>query len=312
MKNIDREASEKEYISSVIEKMRFFIHKGLLKPIEEYQTIHNWVQQFPEGSLVPYFLLDTLVMLTRDQVEASLKNIIEQIKSSIYSRNPTLSDAQLFSLFEDHIAHSVFISACIPGHTAGGAPETLRSLRKVIGNQFSEIAVNDICREVRNHNIRNVYIVDDFIGTGKTIETFMKSEHLCEKCICGKEIGKCSLLCAMRNNPDIQFAIISVVLHEKGKSHIRDSIKDIQLLSSFAIDNDYDLLSESCTLYRDSEYTGEIRRIVSEILKEYDMDKNQYALHLSLGVSDSFPNNSLELFWWSESESWKPLAPRRH
>lgn len=313
MNKIDREKCEKQYIESIKEKMKLFIQKGLLNPIEEYQTVHNWIQQFSDNSIVPYLLLDTLVILTKDQVEASLKNVLEQIKTSIYVNNPTLSDTELFSLLDDHMEHSAFISACNPGETAGGAPETLRALRKVIGGKkFTEIAVFDICKGISDGKIRNVYVVDDFIGTGKTICKFMKSEHLCENCVCGKEIGKCSIICAMKNNPDVRFNIISVVLHGEGAKHITDEFKGVTLLSSFNIDGAYDLLSETCELYRDPNYIKETIDVVTNIIKEHHMDDNEYALHLPIGISDAFPNNSLEVFWWAESPKWKPLAPRQH
>lgn len=313
MNRIERENCEKQYIEGIKEKMKLFIQKGLLKPIEEYQTIHNWIQQFPEGDLAPYLLLDTLIILTKDQVEASLRNIIEQIKASIYLSNPTLSDEELFSLFENHIEHSAFIGACNPGEMAGGAPETLRALRKVIGgDKFTEIAVSDICRGISDGSIEDVYVVDDFIGTGKTMCKFMKSEHLCENCVCGKEIGKCSLVCAMKNNPKTRFTIMSVVLHKEGAKQIVDEMQGIRLMSSFNVNTSYDLLSESCELYRDPNYIKEAIKTVVGIMKDHNMDGNEYALHLPIGISDAFPNNSLEVFWWAESPDWSPLAPRQH
>ena len=313
MNRIERKNCEKQYIESIKEKMKLFIQKGLLKPIEEYQTIHNWVQQFSENNLVPYLLLDTLIILTKEQVEASFRNIIEQIRTSIYVCNPTLSDDELFSLFEDHIEHSAFISACNPGETAGGAPETLRALRKVIGeDKFNEIAVTDICKGISDGTIRNVYVVDDFIGTGKTMCKFIKTEHLCENCTCGKQIGKCSLYCAMKKNPNTRFTIVSVVLHQKGAEHIVDEMKGVQLMSSFNVDTSYDLLSDTCELYRDPKYIHDTVELIERIMKENHMDKNDYALHLPIAISDAFPNNSLEVFWWAESPTWNPLAPRRH
>lgn len=313
MNRIERENCEKQYVEGIKEKMKLFIQKGLLKPIEEYQTIRNWIQQFPEGSLTPYLLLDTLIILTKDQVEASLRNVIEQIKASIYLSKPTLSDEELYSLFENHIEHSAFIGACNPGEMAGGAPETLRALRKVIGgDKFNEIAVTDVCKGISDGTIKNVYVVDDFIGTGKTMCKFMKTEHLCENCTCGKEIGKCSLYCAMNKNPNTRFTIVSVVLHQKGAEHITNEMKCVQLMSSFNVDTTYDLLSENCELYRDTNYIKETIRAVVEIMREQNMDGNEYALHLPIAISDAFPNNSLEVFWWAESPKWNPLAPRRH
>jgi len=106
--------------------------------------------------------------------------------------------------------------------------------------------------------------------------------------------------------------VISVVLHKAGEKLIKDSFKNIKILSAFTIDESYDLLSDACELYRDAEYIEQIISEVRSIMDEHHMDENPFALHLPIGISGAFPNNSLELFWWSDSTEWKPLVRRLH
>lgn len=312
LENKDKELCERQYVESVKEKMRFFVIKELVNPIDDYQTISNWVDQFPEDSVTPYFLLDTLIILTRKQVEASIRNIFEQIKAKIYVSNPNLSDKMLFAKYEEHLEKSVFISACMPGQTAGGAPETIRALRTVIEDKFNEISVPEVCQRITNGSIDHVYIVDDFIGTGNTICKILKHEYLCDACSCGQGIKKCSLQCALNHQTNVEFTVISVVLHKAGEKLIKDSFKNIKILSAFTIDESYDLLSDACELYRDADYIEQIISEVRSIMDEHHMDENPFALHLPIGISGAFPNNSLELFWWSDSTEWKPLVRRLH
>lgn len=312
MDTFDRERFEQQYVSSIKERLRFFVQKGLLAAINDYQTVNNWISQFPENSMTPYFLLDTLTVLTREQVEASLRNIIEQIKASIYVNNPNLTDVELFQAYEKHIESSVFISACKPGHTAGGAPETLRALRTTIGKKFEEIAVTDVCKSIKEKKLKHIYVVDDFIGTGETICKILSYEYLCDNCTCGDGIKKCSLHCAAQNNRDVKFAVISIIMHEQGKEKITEAFNEFELMHAFSVNDSYDLLSDKCTLYRDSDYKDTIIADIKKIMNDHHMTKNIYALHLPVGISGSFPNNSLELFWWGESSEWEPLIRRQH
>lgn len=312
MQNIDREICEQQYKDDIIAKLKFFVQKGLFYPITDYQTIHNWIKQFPVNSLTPYFILDTLIILTKGQVEASLEKIVEQIMSSIYKANPTLSDEALFSAYKTHIEESVFVCACTPGQMSSGAPETMRALRNVIGDNFCEVAVTDLCKTIKEKSIKHVYIVDDMIGTGKTIVRQIEQEYTSEKCTYDSMSTRCSLKCASSNNPDVEFAVISVIMHEDGEQRINDNFKNISLMTAYKIDIGYNLLSEKCELYRDPQYKEKIIADIKEVLEKNKMTENPFALYLPVGISDTFPNNSLELFWWAKSTEWKPLFPRRH
>lgn len=312
MQEIEREKYEQQYKSRIEAQLAFFVHKRLLGPIADYQTIRNWIQQFPEGSLTPYFLLDALVILTREQVEASLRNIVEQIKASIYVKNPDFDDEKLYAEYEKHLSSSLFVCACAPDEMAGGAPETMRILRSIIGGMFKEASIPDLCETIRIKKIKNVYIIDDFIGTGETIAKQLKKQHLSEKCPNEASIAKCSLQCVAANNPDVSLTIVSVVAHLKGKERLENEFPEFKQMSAYSIDDDYDLLSEGCALYRDSLYMKQTIEDIRKIINDYKMGDNPFALNLPLGISGEFPNNSLELFWWNESDSWKPLAPRNH
>lgn len=312
MQNMERETCEQQYKDNIVAQLKFFVQKNLFYPITDYQTIHNWIKQFPANSLTPYFILDTLIILTTGQVEASLKNIVEQIMSSIYKENPSLSDEALFAAYRTHLEHSVFLCACSPGQMAGGAPETMRALRNVIGKGFCEVAVTDLCKTIKEKGIRNVYIVDDLIGTGETIKKQLKHKYVNERCICGSESTRCSLECASKCNKEVKFTIISVILHQKGKLRINNEFQNFNLLTAYNIDIAYNLLSEKCELYRDPQYKEKIIADIQEILRKNEMTGNPYALYLPVGINGAFPNNSLELFWWTKSSKWKPLFPRQH
>lgn len=312
MPNLDRKINEQKFISDVEAQTKFLISKGLFEPISEYQTIRNWIDQFPEDSLTPFFLLDSLIILNRAQVEAALVNILEKIKSQIYRNNPTASDSVLFSIFENHIKHSIFVCACTQDNMASGAPETTRILRNVVGERFQESSVEKICLNIVEKEIEHVYIIDDLVGTGETISRQIKQNYLCERCICGYDSNKCSIMCASRHHKDVDFTVVSVIQHVTGKKRIRQEHSQINTLTAYEIDESYSLLSEKCIVVRDPEYLERIIAEIKSVSKENGIMDSPYSLSLSIGISGGFPNNSLALFWWAKTTAWKPLIPRQH
>lgn len=303
--------SEKQYKDDIESQMDFLSQRQLLGSID-IQTIKNWISQFPVESLTPYFLLDSLVFLSTSQIKASLSNIVEQIKSSIYVKNPNLSDEQLFCKYEEHLEQSVFICACLPSQMASGAPPTTRAFRDIIGAKFKSADVADLCKTILERKIENVYIIDDFIGTGATIKKQINYQHACNGCIYNHPKKTCSLACAASTLKNIKFNIISVVLHEQGIINLKKDFPLFNTMAAYYIDDTYNLLSNNCTLYRDDHYKKKIISETKEIARCKNMHQNKYALNLPLAISEAFPNNSLELFWWAQSEDWMPLLARRH
>lgn len=304
-----QKAQEFKYKDDVEEQMKFFIQKGLLGPIKNYQQIFNWIMQFPSESLTPYFLLDALIVVSQQQAQASLENILEQIKASIYKDNPTLSDEELFALYEEHMTHSVFVAASLPGDTASGAPQIMRDLRAILEGKFYETAVSQLCSVIRERQIAHVYIADDIVGTGQTIATRLKYEEWCTNCPRKETLVNCSLEHIANCHPNIDFTVISVIMHAKGQEHIKGRF---QPLMAYAIDTAYDLLSKDCALYRDKQYRETIVEDINRIMDEHNMRGNKYALYLPVAICDEFPNNSLELFWWPDAPEWEPLLRRVH
>lgn len=313
MTNERKEIIEYQYRSTMESQIKLFIGKHFWEPIKEYQTINNWLSQFPEESLAPYFLMDALIVFTKEQVAVSLGNILEQVRTSIYQEHPNWSDHDLFVTYKEHLAQSVFICACTQGQMASGAPETMRAFRDIaVEGPFQEVSAAKLCHTILGNNIKYVYIVDDFIGTGTTMATQLNCAHSHDDCPCGATCPHCTLKCAADHHPGVQFTVVSVVMHEKGKCRLEDEFKQFKLMTAYQIDDTYDLLSKECILYRDPNYIEEIISEVHMLMKKYQMKENQFAQHLPLAISGKFPNNSLQLFWWSQSPDWKPLIPRRH
>lgn len=304
-----QKAQESKYKADIEEQMKFFIQKGLLGPINNFQQILKWIQQFPSESLTPYFLLDALIVVPQQQAQASLENILEQIKASLYKDNPTLSDEELFALYKEHMTHSVFVGASLPGDTASGAPQIMRELRKILKGKFFEAAVSQLCGVIQERQIAHVYIVDDIVGTGETITKRLKYEEWCTSCPCKKAPTNCSLEHIANCHPNIDFTVISVIMHEKGKNRIKGRF---QSLMAYTVDTAYNLLSKNCVLYRDKQYREAIIDDIKKIMDEHNMRDNKYALYLPVAICDEFPNNSLELFWWPDSSKWYPLLRRVH
>lgn len=280
------------------------------KDLKDVSVIETWISNFPEGSILPYVLLDSLTIITDEQRAACVRDIIAQIRASIYKENIGLSDAELNKLFKKHLLTSSFVCACRMGDVASSAAGVGKDYKKALGNGFQESEPIELCRKIHDGSVKYVYIVDDFIGTGSQMDGYIKNESVAERCAASEGIGRCSIACLIQNCPDVEFTILPIVVHSCGYKRLTDKYPNLKILYAYQIDESYDLLSEKCALYHVPEDQAKQWIEAIKDLREKHQMESDYRLNVPLGFEDKFPNNALELYWWTKDRAWVPLLAR--
>lgn len=273
------------------------------------EKITNWINNFPKDSIVPYALLRTLSVITDEQIKACVHYIVQQIKASLYFSHPELSDAELSDLFREHFRASTFICACKLGDAASSASKIGRVYRDVLKSYFSESSAEKICNSISQGTIEHVYIIDDFVGTGSQMKDFFSFTSIPEQCTRGFVSARCSVECLIRQHPNVEFTIAAIVAHETGCKQLIEAYPNLKFLYAYKINDDYNLLLEQCALYDANIDKQKCCAEISELKKKYEME-SKYPLNVPFGFENKFPNNALELFWWTKHPEWTPLLER--
>lgn len=306
-----RELDQEQYCARVKENVEELAKDGWYgKDLKDISAIETWISNFPKGSILPYVLLDSLTIITDDQRAACVKDIIAQIRSSIYKENIGLSDAELNQLFKEHLAASSFVCACRMGDVASSAAGVGKEYKKALGKSFQESEPIELCRKIHDGSVKYVYIVDDFIGTGSQMDGYIKNESVAEHCATREDIGHCSIACLIQSCQDVEFTVLPIVAHSCGYKRLAEKYPNLKIICAYQIGESYDLLSQQCVLYHVSKDGAKQWIEAIKDLKEKHQMKSDYRLNVPFGFEDKFPNNALELYWWTKDTVWVPLLAR--
>lgn len=277
--------------------------------------IDCWVKNFPADSTLPYVLLNSLVIINDDQKRACVEYLYRNIQADYYQENMEKSDEQLTTGFSQYLKDTAFVCAAYGGDTASSAAQIMLELRELLGNGYQEYNEHELCAAIREKRIKRVYLVDDFVGTGTQMKTFIAGKKATIRCIHDKD-KLCCLECLIRDYPEVKFGIFAIVICKKGQGEILEEYPNMHFNNAYFLDDEYDLLHEQCLAYRSIQDSPQKREQISACVQEieairkaFGMD-NDYSLHLPCGFEKTFPNNALELFWWNRHGNWKPLLSR--
>jgi hypothetical protein len=142
-------------------------------------------------------------------------------------------------------------------------------------------------------------IVDDIVGSGKSIINFHKS--LEDEGIFVKY-------------PGITIYYLSLIMTEEGLHRIRNYNHEINLIYSELLSKNYKTFSENTCILAD--YTTTDREIAKEVCKKIGLflEGEIYALgflgsELLIGLHHNIPNNTLPIIW-SKKHDWIPIFSR--
>ncbi|WP_055669439.1 phosphoribosyltransferase-like protein [Desnuesiella massiliensis] len=244
---------------------------------------------------------EELVNLWLDKVHDGDKNIyLKLLKNFRYYSKKNENDYASFIInniikVDKDIEETIVIPLLKPEEGMSGAYKILRSIQ-VVGGLRAEVCPINLLNFEQKYDIdliKNIIIVDDISGTGRTLEKSLK-------------YMKESYPSFFHNK---MVYVSCLVISEVAKSHIQ-LIKDIHFwqydITKKAFDNGH-IFSEN-----EVESTKDKIKIYEKMLSTQKDESDIFGFEnseLLIAFSDDTPNNTL-LSFWKENNGWKPIFPR--
>lgn len=307
-----------KYNKSFLDTYKKFISKGWYGSVIPTSTLERWCENFSsqqndtfDPSICAYFLLNSLVFYQEKQLEAIIVQIQDKLISELNQKNEEmlnrrLSEDELQDIWSEYKKQSYIVSAALPREVADSAHHASRLWRNISGIDTGSII--ELKDAIEAEGKKHIFFVDDFIGTGTKMTTFLSKQIFNNENLYG---FKCvsDVIKSFKDSVDFNIAVFAI--HNKGKTSILDEFPTIKFYFGDIYSEEYNLISDTCVLYEMfSEDKGNIIGYITNKLEEFNED-NKYALHLPVSFQHGCPNNSLALYYHSD-QNWNKLLSESH
>lgn len=293
---------------SFVDKYKIFVDKSWFVKIKK-SKMDRWVNNFEENLCCAHFLLNALILYKDPQIIAIISELQNVMQSQLYSelqqKKPIrINEKELFDLWGLFVKETCLIAVVKPDSNSGSGHQAIRLWRD--NSRFIEATVIKLEEKILE-GYKNIFFVDDFIGTGKRINDFLSDN------IINKNSHSQNVYDIVQKYQNVKFGVITFAAYKNTIDALKTKYQNINFLSSEIFDDSYDLLSENCRFFTCFEKEkNNIRSYIKE--KRKSMKKNNdYALNLSIAFEYGFPNNSLELYWSDQNQidDWCELMKHR-
>lgn len=308
-----------KYNTTFLDTYKKYIRKGWYDTVISSPNLERWSENFVGTSssedfdplICAHFLLNSLIFYQDKQLQAIITSIENKIKSQINEEKEQktgcrLSEDQLELLWEEYKRECCIIAAASPEATGDSAHHASRLWRNTTG--IKTVSISQLVEEIVSSNKRHIIFVDDFIGTGTKMYTFLTGDLFPDKEYYGF-VNVQEVINA--HSASIDFSIATFGCCEVGFNKISEEFPSVTFYYGDFYDAEYDLLSENCVLYDAFlDNKDNIISYLSDKNKELD-GTNPYALNLPVAFHHGCPNNSLSLYYKS-IPNWMALLPEGH
>jgi len=265
------------------------------------QHVNSWLSNFKDNSviderLMALELLNAFIYYNEKEIKYLCKNVFNEFKQSLIHDMVKTG----LSIYESEDNFLRNINEIRFAHV--GRPSESGCFILYYFRQENEIPIELFVErwEQINNTIKHLVLIDDFLGTGDTIESFLDSNTF-------KEIKE--------HSPSIKVYYLPLVSLQDGYAYIHTKFPELILLCSQFFSNEYRVFSEKSYLYCDE--TPEIRGLKKEICRQYgdDLETEDWALgfdesQILIGFHHNIPDNTLPIIW-SQKNGWNPIFPRK-
>lgn len=298
-----------QFYNDVIARTNRFIEIGYLT-IEKSDLI-NWLKNFKtdEEKFLSGLLIYRLTFRNQKSVLSMLRQVIDIIIPNVLETEIEYKITDLES-FHNNLQSPPrnsnlpfrLSTIIIDSEIAKSGPIILRDFQRKVETasklgyhknlNISPGEYKDL--QEKYPSVKLVFIIDDFLGSGRTFKGFIEKYIL--------------------ENPQLKFVYIPLAAHEKGINNIKDKYPNIIL-------KPIEILTESNSFFAKDLYPSIFQNISEEYLKKLYDDvflnqgkiKNPYGfgeLSTCHSYDDSVPNNMLPIFWQEGLKDWNNLLKR--
>ena len=271
--------------------LEHFRYRG--RPIEP-MAIRKWLNQFnsPKDKRLMFRLLSNIRVYDENSVRSKMREafgIVSRNMRTVIEAGARVRSDILVSSLDDSAAKSgltycrLFASE---NQISAQSVQPFKSLDRKLGSV--------------NQSIQRLVIIDDFVGTGKTVIEALKREV---------EFLK------RANSEGIQIILLALAGFAESRSRIERAINqyclDARVYFCDELGSEHKAFSKDSRIFTDRSERDRARQIAE--IKGLQLEKKQplgYGdIQASVVFYQSCPNNTLPIFW-SRSSDWNPLFPR--
>jgi hypothetical protein len=138
--------------------------------IDESQLGQTWLKQFPlVDQEVGRQLLRSLRLVSHTKFEVTIAEVLTDLFAELSSENVALFNVTESPNHEDDDGP--------PRRVAGGSADRIRSLNENFARLYGpRVQAHPTVHSMRAQKIKNVVLIEDFIGTGRRLTTYLRDE----------------------------------------------------------------------------------------------------------------------------------------
>jgi hypothetical protein len=271
----------------------------------------GWMSNFTDSELpLARRLLEGFTFYSADLVEQMFRSAFANLSQHAISTRTDFAIAK--SQWSGFLAEAIVVR--VTGeqpHDADSGFMFSRMTRDVIGLPESQIlSAEKAITTLQGRGWGNLIFVDDFVGSGNQFVKTWKREYN----ISGSRISFESLL---KRVPAISTYYVPILCTEYGRTEIRRSCPDVQIVPAHFLPAEYSALSPKSLIWReDMETTGPAfietaskRAGIPDLNGQVGCWRGFHKLGLAVALSHGYPDATLPIFYW-EKNGWKPLIRR--
>lgn len=136
--------------------------------LDEFELGNEWLKQFPfVDREIGRQLLRSLRLVSHTQFETGVSDVLLQLIQEVGDEN-----VALFSVVEVPTEEDL---DKLPKRVAGSSADRVRNMNENLARIYGpRVQAHPTLRSMRAQRIRNVVLVEDFIGTGKRLATYLR------------------------------------------------------------------------------------------------------------------------------------------
>lgn len=291
-----------DYIDQVFDRSRKLIQAEIWQGVKK-QRLESWIGCLGnyQSELLGAYLLDNLCFRSKDQFNAMLDVLFVNAMVTIN----TNTKVKFLELIQKRPPHSKANDICLAPVIDFSSPPTksgpyiLRLAQRRYGIRSDWLAWPN--QLIENTNLKHLYFIDDFCGTGIQFTEFA---------------NRIDLASIYQRDEKLQITYLVGTIHETGIEKIKEEFPYIEIKSAERLKKIHSILSdESFERYKISGFKELILHQYENIITMTNLPKKGNLasgfgdLGLAYAFSHATPNNTLPIFWY-ETNCWTPLLDR--
>ena len=279
-------------------------------------NVDSWLTNFKGISLAEqelvYKLLTNIIYFSENDITDALKigvfnclsyfDILEQQKLSCFS----MSTHTLQNIHKSNINKSCFVPLLDRGAPHESANNICRTLvQQGIIPADRSMFINEVPNLLRTHQINNLVIVDDCVGSGDQLRDFWEETRV-------DDMGSCLCIKELCQKYGMQANYLTLFGYNKSIEKLSKAFPDLKIFCVRELNDQHRVFSKSSYIWKDDNERDKAFTFFNSLAKNAGVSIYGYqGLDFAFVMHKTIPDWSLPIFW-KENSDWKLLLRRKN